>query len=334
MVLLRGFTGVGQPILGDSQYSHFHSRHLQQDAPQSEMDLWKLYSDFGAPPRSLFQLADRPDKYEHWVKMEVQQLSSESLIRLLRDARAATEDSHCVIATGPLLGDRSKAERTFASPYVLEACCKLFLDDGVDALRRHFTILHGDPTTSTAAGMIFELRAHQFLRREKTITLFPILGRIVTNGKYSIVYDNYEATKNAKDQKQVRMPNLEEYIIVDETDMHVEYDTYYHPKRRNFPSIDSWVLVRPGPGQPPIFIMFQITTNARTRDVKQEGLDIMYRLDIPGNALRWLVVLTPKEVCPNIGSVMTEYLLERIPAVDTVDVNVLFPIFHYPIDIE
>jgi len=114
-------------------------------------------------PRSLFALADLPDQYEDLVKAEINKLSPDSLTRLLRQPDAATETSHYVICTGPSPGNRSKPERNFASPYVIEACCKLTLEYKTDRMKTYYDLMHGDPTTSTAAGMVLGHRADQFL---------------------------------------------------------------------------------------------------------------------------------------------------------------------------
>ena len=171
MVLLRCSTGVRQHIPENSQYSHFHSRHLQRDGVKTEAALWALYSDFGASPRSLFALANRSASYQEWTNMEVRRLSSDSLMRLLLDASAATRTSHYVVTTGPLPQDRSEAYRTFASVYVYEACCKLLIEGGTAQLKRLYDILHGDSATSIVAGMVFEYRVHQFRLKQENITL-------------------------------------------------------------------------------------------------------------------------------------------------------------------
>jgi len=336
MVLCRGATGVGQPIPGNSIHLHFYSRTLQRLPLRKEKDLWRFYSNYGPSPRSLFLFAHNTTHYEYCLNMEIGNLSPDSLIELLQDPNAAIEDIHFVITTGPLPGDRSKPYRTFTSPGVIGEYCKSLFEDEVDVLRRHYDALCGHPTTFNAAGMVFEHCVHQFLRKKKTITLFPILGRILTKGENSgdgIIYDNYTTTKNAKGQKQVKLPELEEFIIIDESETGVKYGTYYRPKRRNFPSINSWVLIRRGHLKGPVFIMFQITINATEHDVKQEGLDLMDRLDIPQNASRWLVVLTPRGVNPKIGPVMANYLKKKIPANVSLNPKVRFRVFHYPIDI-
>ena len=352
LVVLRGTTGVGQPTPGNTQCLCFHSRILQPSPVQKEKDLWKLYSDYGASPRSLFLHAHNPDQYEDFVKTEIGKLSLDELSRLLLNANPTTDNSHYVITTGPLEGNRSRPYRTFTSPYAFEQCCKLILEDDTNALRRHWNLLRGDPTTSTAAGMVFEHRVHQFLQKEKTVTLFPILGHALAqrkNTRKGTIYDNYDATESGKHATQIKLPNLKEHVVIDEAKSCVEYNTYYHPKRKNFPSVDSWVLIKQGFLKPPVFIMFQITINATVHDVKQEGLDLMDKLDIPEGALRWLVVLTPKEARPQIGPVTAEYLKTKEIAQKNKDAglsskrkkktggaapnpNMLFPVFHYPVD--
>jgi len=211
VVILRGTTGVGQPIPGNAQCLCFYSRILQPSPIQKEKDLWKLYSDYGASPRSLFLHAHNPDQYKDFVKTEIYELLPGSLTKLLLDTSTASEASHHIITMGPLPEDRSKPYRTFASPYVFQECCKLIFEDEADVLRVQYDTLHHNPTTSTAAGMVFKYRAHQFLQKKKTITLFPILSHTSTSG--NITFDSHKAMKNTKKQKQVNLPNLEDVMI-------------------------------------------------------------------------------------------------------------------------
>ena len=121
-------------------------------------ELWNLYSNHRTSPGDLFALANHPDQYEESVEADLDKLSSDSLTRLLKQADAATKNPHCVVPTGPLPGNRSEPEKNFASPYVFGACCKLILEDNVSVTKIHYDILYGGPTTSTAAGMVFEHR--------------------------------------------------------------------------------------------------------------------------------------------------------------------------------
>jgi len=301
----------------------------------SEKDLWSLHIKYGASFRSLTLYADEPEEYHKWVMNEINGLSPDGLAKLLKSTDAATQNSHYVISTEPLPGNRSTAERKFTSQYVFEECCKQTLRDKAETLRMFYDVLHNDPTTATAAGMVFDYRAHQFLRKGRDIDLFPILGHFSTRGKdagKTVIYSDYTATKNNTDKKVVTLPDLKECIVTDETGMHVEQDTYYHPDHTNFPSVDSWVLVRPDPQGSPIFFIFQITINANTHDVKQKGLDMVDALDIPKDAWRCLVVFTPREVNPKIGPVSREYLERKFPGGVNIDRD--FPVFHFPVDID
>ena len=302
--------------------------------------MWKLYSDYGASLRSLLVHAHDPHNYKDWVNAEINKLSPGSLLKLLLDPSAATEGSHYVITTGPLPGNHSKPYRTFTSPYVFEECYKQIYKDQAEMLKIHYNQLCSNPTTSAATGMIFKYRAHQFLQKKKTINLFPILGRL--NPSYipsyppylyysqaPIIYDDYKATNSRKDKKQVNLPNLEEHIIIDKTEAHIKYNTYYRPEHSNSNSIDSWVLIQQGLWKPPIFIMFQITTDVGKCELTQASLDIIDQLDIPKDALRWLVVFSPKEVHPEIGPKMVDYLKK---SVDIPLNSVHIPVFHYPIN--
>ena len=340
VVFLRSTAGVGQLAPGNSQYLRFHSRHLiRRFSLKSEKDLWYLYSKYGASAGSLFGHADRPKEYEALVKDEINWLSPKKLTRLLRQPNAVAENFHYVISAGPMPGDRSEAERKFASTYVLEQCCKRILEDDAEALKKYYNILYDDPTTFAAARMVFGYRAHLFLREARVLELFPNLCRFSKSKKIkdagkSAFYDDYKATKDTMPTKQVELPGLKEHVITDETEKCVEYDTYYRPEHNNFPSIDSWVLLRPGdPAEPPIFLMFHITTNVSSHDIKQMDLRMVDKLDIPANAWRCLVVFAPREVGPRIGPGMSKDYEEKKYR-GSIDLDRDFPVFHYPADID
>jgi len=330
MVLLRSATSVGQLTPDNSRYLHSHSRHLIEFVPlHSEKNLWNVYTKYGASTRNLFVYADEPSEYEDRILTVIRRLSSEGLTTLLQDADAGSENSHLVISTGPLPGNRSKAERKFASTYVLEECCKRILGNEVLEMRSHYNLLRGNPISATAAGMVFEHRAHPFLRQQTTIDIFPILGRVTTKHGKNAYYDDYTATNNDTDKTRVDLPPLEEHHFIDKIPTHLKYNTYYRPKRTNFPSVDSWILIQPDPKEPPIFIMFQITINASSHGVNVKGLELIDTLPTPVGTRRCLVVLTPSDVTPEIGPVPVDYLRRKFPQLD---LDRDFPVFHYPVD--
>jgi len=93
--------------------------------------MWNAYTKYGASTRNLLIYADQPSEYEGQIRNAIYRLSPLELTRLLQ--RAVPETSHLVISTRPLPGDRSKAERKFASTYALEECHKLILMDEAQA---------------------------------------------------------------------------------------------------------------------------------------------------------------------------------------------------------
>jgi len=196
-------------------------------------------------------------------------------------------------------------------------------------VRNLYDTLHSTPTTSTGAGMVFEHRAHQFLLEGRTIDLFPIIGHLSSQRK-NFIYDDYTATRNKTDRKEVDLHNLKEHIVTDEVETPLQYNTYYRPRNTNFPAVDSWVLIQPNPQEPPIFLAFQITTNVDSHDAKRKGLDKVDKLGIPDDAHRYLVVLTHTGAEPKI-IVPMKYLVAKFPRAGD-NYSVKFPVFHYSVD--
>ena len=117
---------------------------------------------YGASLGSLFLFSTMPGRYHTHVISEIEGLSPEGLSNLLRSADYTTDTSHYLMSTGPLPNDRTIPERKVTSPYVLEECCERILKNEVEAMRKLYDMLHCQPDSSTAAGMLFEYRAHQF----------------------------------------------------------------------------------------------------------------------------------------------------------------------------
>jgi hypothetical protein len=197
----------------------------------------------------LFLSAHRPDVYNRAVISEINKLSPSGLDRLLQFADNATKNSNYLMSIGPLSTDRTKPERKSASPCVLGECCKRVLKNQVEEMRELYDTLRSEPTTSTAASMVFEHRVHQFLQEKRVIDLFPILGHISTQGK-NVVYDDYTATGNEACRNRVALPVLKEVIFTDKTGTTLEVNTYYCVRSVKFPAIGSWLLAQPIPRNP------------------------------------------------------------------------------------
>jgi len=153
--------------------------------PQSEENLWNLYTMYGASPRSLFLYADRPTLYDEIVTREIYSPSPDTLRGLLVSADKATNTSHFLVTTGPLADDRTRPEGKLTSVYVFARFCELVLLNRVEVLKDFYEALHLTPTTACSAGMVFEHRAHQFLREGRILDLLSMHQYIYTNTRYT-----------------------------------------------------------------------------------------------------------------------------------------------------
>jgi len=262
---------------------------------------------YGASLGNQLLLADRPDIYHQKVITEIKKLSPDDLSKLFVSAKNVTDGSHLLMATGPLPNSRREPERKITSPYVLTEICSEVLKNRVEMMRGFYDTLHVTPTTSVAAGMVFEHRAHHFLQEERTLDLFPILASSQPQGRIHFKYVYEEYIHDVTRRQQVFLPRLEERIVDKETQHTHEFGVYYRPRRTNFPAVDSWVIVPPNdPKDPPIVLVFQMTINMKEHDAKKSGLDWMREL-IPKDAEIYHVILTPQVVEPKIN-VSTDYL--------------------------
>ena len=160
------------------------------------------------------------------------------------------------MSTGPLPTNCTRAKRRIASPYILEKCCKLVLWNRVKEINEPFNMLKNEQARSTAAGVVFEYRVHQFLQEGRTINLFPILSHFTTQGE-NIIYDNYTARDNKADGKQLTLSKPKSLVFTNETGAALEVNTYYHPRGVNLPAFNSWLLLQPTPEKSPILLTFQ-----------------------------------------------------------------------------
>jgi len=83
VVLLRSSPSVSQLAPGSPQDLHFYSCDLIQ-RDESENWLWHMHDKYSAPLRSLFLFARTQNKYNEFINAEVDKLSLERLINILR----------------------------------------------------------------------------------------------------------------------------------------------------------------------------------------------------------------------------------------------------------
>jgi hypothetical protein len=164
------------------------------------------------------------------VTSETSRLSPPELARLLRPTHHTTDDSHCLMSTVLSPTDRTKPEGKMASQYVREECCQRVLGNQVEEITKFFGTSKKQHTTSAAADMVFEYRAHRFHQEGKVTDLLPIIGRFRTRGKKTVIYNDYTGTDNGADREQVPSP-------IFETGGAPEVNTYYSPRDPSWPGL-------------------------------------------------------------------------------------------------
>jgi len=172
--------------------------------------------------------------------------------------------------------------------------------------------------------MIYESQVHRLLQEERHIDLFPICS-VPVDGE-NIIHKDYSATDNATIGKSFTLPKSKEFCF-DKSPTSLEVGNYYHPQSTNCPTIDS-LLVQPTPQEPPILLVFQITTSKDEREANKTDLDMVDKL-AAADTEKHLVVVTLKGVRPKI-TVPRGYLTERF--LDGRKPDVDFPVYHLQID--
>jgi len=249
------------------------------------------------------------------VDEEIRKLSPQDFTELLQNPNKATHNSHLLISTGPSPTNHTSPERTVISTYVLKGIYEQVLKGQVKEMKKLYQILQNNPTTATAAGMIFKSQVHQFFKKRRVIKLLPILCE-------NIIYKDY--TTNTKKFTSLKSKEL---IFTDNPDTPLEVGTYYHPQSTNFPTVDSWLLTQPTPQESLILLIFQITPNEDKHNANVGGLVRVGKL-VAADMEKYLVVITPMGVKPKI-TMPEEYLTEMFLAGHGLDAA--FPVYHLQI---
>ena len=170
------------------------------------------------------------------------------------------------------------------------------------------------------AGWFFELLVHQFFRQGPTISLYPILGKLLTT---SVRYDDYSASGKIQEVFTIRLPASDDHRLETETELRV--GRYYRLPASNFPTIDSLSFTHCH-GSPPKLLMFHVTRNNDRCDVNTGDLDKIDQL-LPPGAHAYFVVVTPNGVTPRI-----EIPKSYFPGRGSRNPNRTFPVVHWPVD--
>ena len=257
----------------------------------------------------MIEYAPTPDSYSNLLAREIANADANSPF-------------HRFIIIGPSQDNRGTFEKKFASRLVFDLFWDIYLKYRTNQMEDLYNPFRDSPSTAMSARWIFGSRMHQLLTRQKTIQVFPILGRCAGE---DLIYDDYTASKEQKDSMSLHLTDSEQYLLPEDDSVELQEGRYYRPNPTNFPKIDSLLLFHSPDEQSPVPFMFQIT-QTEEHDVNPKGLDRVNNLKFPSDACRYYVVVTPKDIRPKI-TVPTEYFRDKgqqfLP--DT------FPVFHYPV---
>lgn len=235
------------------------------------------------------------------VSEALRSISSNGVESVLHNPEQYGQTSHTVISTGPSKHNRSIPERWIASQYVLDVMCRQALNHQLMEIKRIYYTLRDDSQMATAAGMFFEYRVHRLLCEGRTINIYPVLckskKRRKPKGEEFFVYNDYSA-RNTGEPEQLILSEFDTKIVSKGEVKNIRKNTYYRPTEKNFPSVDSWLLLEPTPRHP-VLLKFQITLNKTEHVILKTGLDIVDKL-APLAKERYLVVVTEEGLCPKI----------------------------------
>ena len=267
----------------------------------TEHQLRYLYERFDASPKDLILHARDPAKYEDYLCKEIDKLDTDRLERVVRDPRTS-DSSHLIITTAPSSRGRFDYDGRITSRYVFDLLWKKHICHRVDLMGFFYNQFQADTTSAPAAGWIFKLRMHRLLMQEQTTQLFPIGGRQV---KANFLYDDYTASEDRQNPMNLQLAKSNGRRLVER--YRLQKNRYYRPKSKDFPAIDSLLLIHP-PNEPsPILLIFQITWGGREHDVNEKGLRNINDLKLPRNTRRYYVVVTPERTHPTMTVPMKHF---------------------------
>ena len=281
-----------------------------------------FYNRFGASPRDLAGLIKDPEAYEARLLEEIDEIAPKDIRHIFNDPGSCSA-FHLLATLHPSPGNHSTFIIAPASLYVLDLLLKKHLRFRIGDVEYLYDLLRGSTTGAAAAQLIFEHRMHVVLSEKQSLFLHPIRCTDSTTVKETLIYNIYDTTG-----QKFKLPDLKLRSL--ETGTNPQEDTYYIPKSPDFPSINSLLFFNPLDNSPPILFIFQMT-QARTHDVKVEGLRSIDGLDFPKNVRKYYVMVTRDDAFPKVA-VPIEYFpcggkWER--AVDSPDEA--FPVLRYSV---
>ena len=259
--------------------------------------------------------ATQPAKYATLLDGKIKDIASDQLHQLL-STRNAHNTSCWIITIHPKPNDPSNFEVGFASRRVFEILWERRIHDRIEDIRHFYNLFTSNPVTSVAGGWTFELRLHQLLPKKQEIKLFTMTRHAAL---VNFLFNNHDKPSGPTIFK---LPASQERELSSEV-VKLKENSYYRPKSKNHPTIDSLLLFRNGRCGPCILLMFQFTL-AQSHDVNLRGLEGLDKLQIPPGTKRYYVVVTPEFSSPTIV-VPKQYVIEKEKRQES------FEVLHLPV---
>lgn len=251
----------------------------------SEQELYHLYNKFGASARSLAAYASDPECYESHVTQEITVMDPEAIRHTF--SHPYSVDPHYIAIIEPSPTRHDTFETRVASQHIFELLWKVYrthqrTSDVIDFCQ----LFQASPTTT--ARWASEIQVHEFLRRQQSIHLIPLVQDKPKVAKF--IPNRYTGEKFVA----IQFVGLEEYSYAKGDELHA--NPYYRPEPADFPTIDSFLLIPSYHFTPPILVVFHISWSAREWHASKTGLCRINGLPLPKNTCQYHVVVSPEKL--------------------------------------
>ena len=294
---------------------------LLHEGPYEERELWHLYNTYGASPRALCIFSRDPDAYRNMVIKQARAIKLSTLEYALRSPYS-DPSFDLIVVLDPSPENRLLHQNRIASLRIFKFLSDLHSKYQPSEMRLFYNLFQRDRVAATTSGWAFELQMHQLLREVNRIQLFPI-GCHNTEGNF--IYNDYTASQEGRNQRFLQLPGSEGHLLCRGVKLEVGH---YYRRQATSDVISSLFLLCPPDEPSPILLVFWITRNETRQEISEDDLRRIDGLDLPPYTRRCYVVVTPRNVRPEI-SVPEGYFRGRGKRGRKAED--IFPVFHYPV---
>ena len=227
-----------------------------------------------------------PAAYEDLVIDQIQIIEPDDLRYIPYNPKS----THCrVFTVWPSPTSRYMYENRIVSRLIFELLWDRLLQYRISDMRYLYYEFRASATMAASAVWIFEHRIHQLLRSQATIRLVPIIRH--KPGPNDYIYKGYQ-WENPID---LWLPGSAERPLVEGG--RFRRNRYC---RLDSPGANSFLLVYPPDGSPPILLIFVVTCSTEIHYVSEDILRKIDSCSLPPDVRRYYVVVTPKGARPKI----------------------------------